>query len=56
MNLLVIIKLTSLFLGVLFSMINIGRLYVRQRIPFMNFVFQTIGLLGFIIIQFKLYI
>lgn len=56
MSNLIIIKLISLFLGVLFSIINIGRLIYRQNIPFTNIIFQTIGLLGFIIIQFNLYI
>ena len=56
LDILIIIKLVSLFLGTLFSLINIGNFIRGARIGFKYIVLQTIGLLGFVIIQFKLYL
>lgn len=55
MNYLMIIKLVCMFLGILFSIVNITRAYGKNDIPSMNFIYQTIGIVGFIVIQFKLY-
>lgn len=52
---LIIIKLMCLFLGVWWSIVNFAKICIKDKIPAGNFLLQTIGIVGFIIIQFKLF-
>lgn len=50
-----ILKIGFLFLAVLFSIVNFSRLIGKQDLPTANFIYQAIGIVGFLVIQFKLY-
>ena len=56
MDILIIIKLISLFIGIWLTIVNIGRLLNNNSVSIINFLCQAIGITVFIIIQFKLYI
>lgn len=45
------LKIVFLLLAVLFTIVNIGRIYYKQQIPVMNFILQAIGITGFIYMQ-----
>jgi hypothetical protein len=49
-----IIKFIALFLGVLFTINNIIRVYLKNNIPPMNIILQTLGIVAFIFLQFHL--
>ena len=49
-----ILKIIFLFLAVFWTLVNFGRLYYKVSIPALNFVIQTIGIVGFIVLQFNL--
>ena len=48
------LKIIFLCLAVYWTLINFGRLYYKANIPALNFVIQTIGIVGFIVLQFNL--
>jgi hypothetical protein len=50
-----ILKIIFMFPMMLFTIVNIVLEKNKQDIPAINFIFQTIGIIGFIVIQFKLY-
>jgi hypothetical protein len=49
---LIIIKFIFLFIGIWFSLINIGRLKYEQDIPASSSFLQALGITGFIFLQF----
>ena len=49
-----ILKIVFLFLGVWMTLVNSGRLSNKNRIPAKNFIYQAIGIVGFIVLQFNL--
>ena len=50
-KMLIIIKIIFLFIAILFSIIDTGRLYLKNDIPIFNNVFHAIGITGFIVCQ-----
>ena len=50
----IILKIVFLFLAILMSLINFSRINYRMDVPSLNFVLQSIGIVGFIVIQFNL--
>ena len=50
-----ILKIGFLFLGIMFTCVNFSRLFYKQHLPMANFLYQTLGIVGFLVIQFKLY-
>lgn len=50
-----IIKLVCLFLAIMFTTINVMRVFYKQTIPALNIIIQTVGIFGFVVIQFHLY-
>ena len=56
MDILIIVKLISLFIGIWFTLVNIGRILSNNSVSVTNYLYQAIGITVFIIIQFKLYI
>ena len=51
MDILIIIKLISLFIGIWLTIVNIGRLLNNNSVSIINFLCQAIGITVFIIIQ-----
>lgn len=47
-------KVIFLFLGIWWTIVNVGRIICHQNVPSMNVVLQTIGITGFVVIQFLL--
>lgn len=45
-------KIIFLFIGVWFTLINVAKFTSRQSISAINFIIQTIGIVGFIVLQF----
>lgn len=54
-NSLIILKLSLLFIGILYTIANALRTFYKNDIPPMFVLLQTIGLVGFSILQFELY-
>jgi len=50
-----ILKIGFLFIAVWFSIVNFSRLTYKQDLSAVNFIYQAIGIVGFLVIQFKLY-
>lgn len=46
-----ILKYAFLFLAIWFTIINISKVCMRNSIPFANFLYQAIGITGFVIMQ-----
>lgn len=55
MLLLIVLKFVSLFFGIWFTNVNLGKLIYKQKISESNFFIQAISITIFIFIQFKLY-
>lgn len=51
-----ILKIMFLFFAVLYTIANLTKIKYKNDIPSGNILFQTIGIIGFIVIQFNLYI
>ena len=51
----VFLKVLFLFLGVLFSSTNLAKVYYKEVIPSGNFFLMTLGIVGFIVLQYGLY-
>lgn len=49
---LTIIKFICLFIGIWFSIVNVGRATCKQKVPALNTFFQALGITGFIFLQF----
>lgn len=49
---LTIIKFICLFIGIRYSIVNIGRMMYKQDIPSSNTFLQALGITGFIFLQF----
>lgn len=49
-----IIKIIFLIVAVFFTLVNTSRAANKQSVPFVNFATQTIGIVGFIVLQFNL--
>ncbi len=47
-----ILELIFLFLVVWWTLINVTKLFGGERIPSLNFIFQTIGIIGVIACRF----
>jgi len=45
------IKLSFLFIAVFFTTVNISRIFYKQQIFPINFILQSIGITGFIWLQ-----
>ena len=56
MDILIIVKLISLFIGIWFTLVNIGRILSNNSVSVANYLYQAIAITVFTIIQFKLYI
>lgn len=52
---LTILKIIFLFMAVAYSFTNIARIIVKQNIPPINVYVMSIGIVGFIVLQFKLF-
>lgn len=49
---LIIIKFICLFLGVRYTIVNVGRIIYKQDVPSSNTFLQALGITGFIFLQF----
>ena len=47
-----ILKVLFLFISIWFTIINTGRIIAKQNIHWSNFIYQAIGLTGFITVMF----
>ena len=47
----VYLKTAFLFIAVWFTIVNIGRIAVKNNLPAVNLFFQAIGIAGFITLQ-----
>jgi hypothetical protein len=45
------LKVLCLFLTVFFTVVNALRATLKQEVPLMNFIFQALGITGFVYIQ-----
>lgn len=50
----IILKILFLWLGIWFTIVNFMLFFKNQRIPTLNFIIMSIGLIGFIALQFNL--
>lgn len=48
------LKIIFLFLGVWFTIVNFTKMVGRNDIPSFNFILQSIGIVGFLVLQFDL--
>lgn len=55
MELLVIIKLSLLLVGFVFLSANFVKVIYKNNIPSSNILLMSIGIIGFIVLQFELY-
>lgn len=53
---LALLKIMFLFLAVFFGAINIGKTIYGQNLPGGNLIFMTVGIVGFIVIQYEMYL
>lgn len=49
------LKVTFLFLGVWFTIININRAVYKSKLSGKNLFIQAVGIVGFVVMQFNLY-
>ena len=56
MDILIIVKLISLFIGIWLTLVNSGKILNNNSVSLLNLLCQAIGITVFTIIQFKLYI
>lgn len=49
-----ILKLLFLSVAIFFTLVNTAKVFAKNSIPSVNFVYQTIGIVGFIALQFSL--
>ena len=49
--LLILDKGIFLFLGIMLTFVNFAKAYMKNTIPTLNFIIQSIGITGFIILQ-----
>jgi len=49
-----VIKIVFLFLGILFTIANTYRTVLKNDIPAINVILQTIGIVGFIVCHWNL--
>jgi len=52
---LIVLKIIFLFLGVRWTIVNVGKMLYKQRVPSTNILYQTIGIVGFVVIQFNMF-
>ena len=45
------LKIIFLLVAVFYTLVNVGRLISGQTIPFLNLLFQAIGITGFVVFQ-----
>lgn len=55
MTLLTFIKLVALVFAIMFTTVNFGKMFRGHGVPSMNFLIQSVSIVVFIAIQFKLY-
>lgn len=53
-TLLLFVKIICLFLAIFFSLVNTGRAWYKNLVSPINFVLQSIGITGFIVLQWLL--
>lgn len=53
---LIILKFICLFLAVMYAYSNTVKIIIRQRVTFAMMFLMTFGIVGFVFIQFKLYL
>ena len=56
MNTINILKIGFLFLAVWFTIINTSKIISKNGVSGENILLQTIGIVGFVVIQFGLYL
>lgn len=49
-----ILKIGFLFLGIMFTISNIGLVKYKSDVPALNVIYQAIGITGFLVLQFNL--
>jgi hypothetical protein len=49
-----LLKCLCLYLAIFFSLVNIMRAFAGNNIPRINFILQSIGITGFIILQWMI--
>ena len=49
-----ILKIIFLFIGVWMTLVNTGKIWCRHAVSTLNFLLQTVGIVGFIVLQFNL--
>jgi len=50
----IVSKSLFLFMAVFFTLVNTGRMMSKQDLPFGNFIWQSVGVTGFIVLQWLL--
>lgn len=54
MNTMLCFKILFIFMSVFFTTVNIARMYGKQNVPVANFLYQAIGITGFIVLEWLL--
>lgn len=54
MDWLAILKVTFLFLGVWWTIVNTARFLRKNDIPGFNFFLQSVGIVGFVVMHFNM--
>ena len=49
-----ILKIIFLFIAVWMTLVNVGNIWCKHAVPILNFLLQTSGIVGFIVLQFNL--
>ena len=49
-----ILKIIFLFIAVWMTLVNTGNIWCKHAVPTLNFLLQTVGIVGFIVLQFNL--
>jgi hypothetical protein len=55
MEALIVFKIVGLFLAVWMTIVNVARISKDHSVPAINFIYQTVGIVLFVVIQFELY-
>ena len=49
-----ILKIIFLFIAVWMTLVNTGNIWYKHGVPTLNLLLQTVGIVGFIVLQFNL--
>ena len=48
------LKIIFLFIAVWMTLVNTANIWCKHAVPILNFLLQTVGIVGFIVLQFNL--